>query len=79
MRRGDPVEVKLGIFVVLDCFAAARNDRFVIIDIYVLRYRYICVEVQVYICVEVQVYICVEVQVYMCCSSLMYNFPQFSN
>ena len=43
MRRGDPVEVKLGIFVVLDCFAAARNDRFVIIDIYVLRYRYICV------------------------------------
>ena len=63
MRRGDPVEVKLGIFVVLDCFAAARNDRFVIIDIYVLRYRYICV----------------EVQVYMCCSSLMYNFPQFSN
>ena len=25
------------------CFAAARNDRFVIIDIYVLRYRYICV------------------------------------
>ena len=58
MRRGDPVEVKLGIFVVLDCFAAARNDRFVIIDIYVLRYRYIYVLRYRYICVEVQIYMC---------------------
>ena len=39
------------------CFAAARNDRFVIIDIYVLRYRYICVEVQIYMCWGTDIYV----------------------
>ena len=60
------------------CFAAARNDRFVIIGIYVLRYRYICVEVQVYMCWGTGIYvlryryICVEVQVYMCWGTDIY-------